>query len=167
MTEPRYHLAQANIARMVAPIDDPVMAGFVEQLEYINSVADRSPGFVWRLQTPDGDATAMRIFDDDRILFNMSVWTGIEPLYDYTYRSDHLGPLRNRKQWFDRIDGAHLVLWWVPAGHIPTVEEAKDRFERLNRDGPGPDAFTFTSAFSPDGSALDRGGRPDWAAGAN
>lgn len=158
----RHHVAQANIARMIAPLDDPVMAGFVEQLAYINAVADGSPGFVWRLETPEGDATAIRVFDDERILFNMSVWEDVESLYRYTYRSDHLSPLRDRRKWFERMDGAHLVLWWIPAGSLPTVEEARNRFERLNRNGPGPDAFTFARAFTPDGGPLERSESEEW-----
>jgi hypothetical protein len=162
MTDDRLHLAQANIGRMVAPLDDPAMAAFVDQLEYINSVADRSPGFVWRLQTEEGDATAVRAFEDDRILFNMSVWEDLESLYEYTYRSDHLGPLRDRRTWFERLERAHLVLWWVPAGHRPTVAEAKARFDRLDRDGPGPKAFTFKRAYTPDGQPIEGRSRPDW-----
>lgn len=158
-----YHLAQANIARAVAPLDDPAMAGFVEQLEYINSVADRSPGFIWRLQTPDGDATAIRVFDDDRIIFNMSVWSSVEALYRYTYRSDHLAPLRDRRKWFERLDRAHLVLWWIPAGHIPTIGEARARLDALDRGGPGREAFTLRRAFTPDGAPFDPKGSADWA----
>jgi hypothetical protein len=158
-----YHIAQANIARAIAPLDDPVMAGFVEQLDYINSVADRSPGFVWRLQTPEGDATAVRVFDDERIIFNMSVWTSIEALYAYTYRSDHLGPLRDGRNWFERMEGAHLALWWVPAGHVPTVEEAVERLDSLDRNGRSPEAFTLRRAFTPDGAPFNLKGSADWA----
>lgn len=162
MTCLHHHLAQANIARMIAPLDDPIMAGFVEQLAYINAVADRSPGFVWRLETPEGDATAIRAFDDERILFNMSVWEDVESLYRYTYRSDHLSPLRDRRKWFERMDGAHLVLWWVPAGHQPTVNEARDRIDVLNREGPGPAAFTFARTFDPNGKQIERKGTEEW-----
>ena len=116
---PAYHLAQLNIASTRAPLDDPIMKGFVDQLDYINAVADRSEGFVWRLQTEDGDATAIRAFDDDRIIVNMSVWESLEALHDYVHRSDHLGPLRDRKKWFTRIEGPSLVLWWIPAGDPP------------------------------------------------
>ena len=115
----QHHLAQLNIASTQAPLDDPIMKGFVDQLDYINAVADRSEGFVWRLQTEDGDATAIRAFDDDRIIVNMSVWESLEALHDYVYRSDHLGPLRDRKKWFTRIEGPSLVLWWIPAGDPP------------------------------------------------
>ena len=145
------HIAQANIARMVAPIDDPIMAGFVAQLADMNALAERSSGFVWRLQTEDGDATAIRAFDDDRILFNMSVWETIDALFDYTYRSAHAGPLKDRKQWFAPLPGPSLVLWWVAAGTTPTVDDAKRRLEMLDRNGPSADAFTFRERFEAPG----------------
>jgi hypothetical protein len=163
VNEHAYHIAQANIARAIAPLDDPIMAGFIDQLDYVNSVADRARGFVWRLQTPDGDATAIRAFEDERIIFNMSVWASIEALYEYTYRSDHIGPLRDRRRWFERMDRAHLVLWWVPAGHTPTIEQARERFNRLDRNGPTPEAFTLKHAFTPEGETFNPKDSADWA----
>ena len=157
-----FHLAQANIARMRAPREDPLMKPFYDQLEYINSVADRAPGFVWRLQGPEGDATAIRVFEDERILFNMSVWESVDALYDYVYRSDHLGPLRDRRNWFEKLDSPTVVLWWIPAGTPPTVEAARERFDRLNRDGPTPFAFTFKAMFAADGSLVQRDRDRDW-----
>ena len=144
----RWHLAQANIARMRGALDSPIMAGFVRQLAHINSVADASPGFVWRLQTEDGDATAIRAFDDERILFNMSVWESVEALHQYVYRSDHVGPLRDRSKWFERMEGPTSVLWWITAGHRPTVQEAKARLEQLARKGSTASAFTFANPFA-------------------
>ncbi len=154
MSSKRFWLAQANIARMRAPLTDPVMEGFVSQLEHINSLADQSPGFVWRLKTEQGDATAIRAFDDDRILFNMSVWHSFEALHRYVYRSQHAGPLRDRHQWFERLPGPILVLWWVEEGHFPTVEEAKDRLQLLRDKGPTERAFTFRQPFPPPGEGL-------------
>ena len=142
-----YHLAQANIALMRAPLDSPVMAGFVEQLEHINSVADQSGGFVWRLQTEDGDATAIRVFDNEKILFNMSVWESVEALFDYTYRGPHNQPFRQRGNWFEPHEGARLVLWWIQKDHTPTVEEAKEKFALLEKCGPTAQAFTFKQRF--------------------
>lgn len=147
------HLAQINIARMKASLDDPVMKGFVDQLEHINAVADRSPGFVWRLQTEEGDATALRVFEDPLMLVNMSVWESIDTLHAYVYRSEHIEPLRDRQQWFERMEGPHLALWWVPAGHIPSLEEAKAKLIQLGETGPSPDAFTFARAYTPAGLA--------------
>jgi lipoprotein signal peptidase len=149
-----YQLAQANIARVRAPLDDPSMQEFVAQLNAVNAVADRSTGFVWRLKTEAGDATGIRAYDDDRILFNMSVWESLEALHDYVYQSEHLRPLRARRQWFDPMPGPSLVLWWVPAGHVPSIEEAKARFALLEANGPCPDAFTFRQPFPPPGQAL-------------
>ncbi len=139
-------LAQVNIARMRAPLESETMAGFVARLDEINALADRSPGFVWRLQE-DGNATSLRPFDDDSILVNMSVWESVEALRDYVYGSAHVEVLRKRQDWFTRFESAYAVLWWIPAGHIPTVEEAKERLAHLDRHGPTPWAFTFKAPF--------------------
>lgn len=151
-----YHLAQINIGWMVAPLDDPVMAGFVAQLEVINAVADQSPGFVWRLQTEGGNATGINAYTDDRILINMSVWESVEALHQYTYRSQHAGVFRDRNKWFEPHDGPYLALWWIAAGHVPTAAEGKERLEMLRLHGPTPEAFTFKKHFpSPDERSPD------------
>lgn len=151
-----FQLVQANVALGKAPLSEPVMQGFVEQLEYINSVADRSPGFVWRLQTEDGDATSVQVFDDPLVILNMSVWETIEDLYDYVFRSDHRGPMKNRRAWFDRMDRPHSVMWWTPAGERPTVAEAEKRLNLLRDRGPTPAAFTFATLFDPHGAPMAR-----------
>ena len=143
----KYHLAQVNIARMKAPLDDPAMAEFVARIEEINAVADRSPGFVWRLQTSAGDATYLRPYEDDRILFNMSVWQTIEALREYVYRSGHAEVLRQKHQWSEPFTGAYLALWWVPDGHIPGIDEAKERLAYLDAHGPTQFAFNFRTIF--------------------
>lgn len=144
----RYHLAQVNIGRLRAPIGDPIMEGFQAQLDPINALADRSPGFVWRLQTDEGNATAIRPYaGDDRMAINMSVWESLESLRTFVYQTAHVGPLRDRKQWFEPIDGPILALWWIAAGHIPTVAEALERLEILKARGPSPEAFTFRQPF--------------------
>jgi hypothetical protein len=152
MTLSRFHLAQANVATMRAALEDPIMEGFRSQLDRINALADASPGFVWRLKTDAGNATDIRAYEDERVLFNMSVWESIEALHAYVYRSDHAGPLRERRQWFVPTAGPTIVLWWMPAGHLPTVEEAKQRFARLQSQGPSPEAFTFRTAYPPPGA---------------
>jgi hypothetical protein len=144
-----HHLAQVNIARMLAPINSPVMADFVAQLDAINALADGSPGFVWRLKGAGNDATSLRPFPDDYIIVNMSVWESIDALKAYVYRSDHVRVLRERAKWFDKMGEAHMVLWWVPAGHMPSVEEARDRLMQLRSQGETPAAFTFKSVFAP------------------
>src|SRR3712207_5874559 len=131
MTLASRHIAQVNIARMHAPLDDPIMAGFVARLAEINALADRSPGFVWRLQTEESDATYLRPYNDDRILFNLSVWETIEHLKEYVYRTAHGEVMRQRRQWFDKFSGIYMAVWWVKAGHIPSVVEAKQRLEYL------------------------------------
>jgi hypothetical protein len=147
------HIAQLNIGRMVADTEDPAVAEFMAALAPVNALAEASPGFVWRLQTADGNATAIRPFEDDRILVNMSVWESIEALAAFAYTGPHLDYLRRRLEWFERSSGRSTVLWWVAEGHIPTVEEAKARLELLERQGPTPEAFTFRQAFPPDDAA--------------
>ena len=142
-----YHLAQVNIAHMRAPLESALMAGFVARLDDINALADGSPGFVWRLQTPEGDATALRPWGDDHILVNMSVWEDLETLREYVYRSAHVEVMRRRREWFERFDGVYMAMWWVPRGHLPTVAEAKERVEHLRRHGPTEHAFTFKAPF--------------------
>lgn len=144
-----YQLAQVNIARMLAPLDDPLMAYFVAKLDEINALADNSSGFVWRLQANEGNATSVRAYEDERILFNMSVWTSLETYSEYVYRSAHREVMKMRRQWFERFDGLYTAIWWVPQGHIPTVEEAKERLEHLRTYGASAFAFTLKKPFSP------------------
>jgi hypothetical protein len=142
-----HHLAQVNIALPKEPLDAPLLTEFVEWLEPVNARADSAPGFVWRLQTEDGDATGIRAFGDDRLIVNMSVWESIQALATWVYRDrGHLAVVRRRREWFEKMD-TFMVLWWVPAGHHPTVTEAEDRLELLRREGPTPDAFTFRRRF--------------------
>ena len=154
------HIAQINIASMLAPIDDPLLAGFVAQLDTINALADHSPGFVWRLQSDSGNATHIAAYEDALILINMSVWESIAALRAYAYRSEHVEVFRQRRQWFRKPEGPHLALWWVPAGHIPTVEEGQSKLEILAQNGPTTEAFTFKSRFAaPDGYYIGRKGQ--------
>jgi Domain of unknown function (DUF3291) len=140
------HVAQVNIALAKAPIDAPLMAEFVARLDPVNAVADNFPGFVWRLQGEDGNATAIRAFGDDRVIVNMSVWESIDHVADFVYRSGHIDVMRRRREWFDRIR-LHMTLWWIPAGHLPSVAEAQQRLAHLREHGPTPYAFTFKRRF--------------------
>ena len=142
-----YHLAQVNIARMLAPLTDPLMAGFVAELDAINALADNSPGFLWRLQTPEGNATDIRPYEDDLILVNLSLWASLADLTTFVYKSRHRQVLQQRPQWFQRFNGPYVALWWVPSGHIPTVEEAKERLSYLSAHGETPYAFSFKKPF--------------------
>lgn len=145
-----HELAQLNIALMKEPLESPAMAGFVDNLERINALADRTPGFVWRLQSDDGDATSVRPLGE-LTLVNLSVWRDLESLNQFVYRSGHAGIMRRRKEWFERMGEAFVVLWWVPLGHRPTVEEAVAKLELLRTAGASPAAFTFRKAFGPPG----------------
>ena len=142
-----YHLAQINIARLIAPIDDPKIAEFVAQLEPINALADAEPGFVWRLKSESGNATDIAYNDDPFIIVNMSVWESVQALRDFAYRSDHLRVFRDRAKWFEKMDKPNYCLWWVPAGHVPTVAEGRERLEHYQRHGSTPYAFWFSQQF--------------------
>ncbi|HKE54929.1 MAG TPA: DUF3291 domain-containing protein [Actinomycetota bacterium] len=144
---PGWQVAQVNIARFKAPIDSPLIAGFVERLDPINALADDAPGFVWRLQTEEGNATSIHAFEDDLILVNMSVWESVEDLNAFVYRSPHFEVFRRRREWTEHMDRAYLALWWIHAGTIPTVEEGKRRLDLLIEHGPTSDAFTFKRTF--------------------
>lgn len=150
----KFQIAQVNIGRMKAPLEHEVMAGFVARLDEINALADRSEGFVWRLQGSGGNATYLRPYDDDRILFNLSVWESIEHLKNYVYRSAHAELIKERKQWFEHFEAAYMALWWIPAGHVPGVDEAKKRLEHFDAHGPSQFAFTFRSIHQPDEAFL-------------
>ena len=157
-----YHLAQCNSGRILAPLESELLKGFVDALDPINAVADATPGFVWRLQTDEGNATSIHAFDDDMLLMNMSVWDSLEALAEFTYRSAHRDILRGRHQWFERATEPYLVLWWIPAGTRPTVDDAVDRLALLPRIGPSPEAFTFRSPFpAPDATSDEQPPVPD------
>ena len=149
-TPAHYHLAQMNIGRLLAPLDDPRLADFAAGLVTLNALADATPGFVWRLQTEGGNATDYRPYpDDETILINMSVWTSLEALNNYVYRSDHAGAVRRRREWFKPFDGLFQALWWIPAGTLPSVADARERLAHLREHGPSPHAFTFREPFPP------------------
>jgi len=143
---PSYELAQLNIALMVAPLESPEMRDFVDNLDRVNQLAEAAPGFIWRLQTDDGDATAIRPFGQD-YLVNVSVWTDVESLRQFVYRSAHVEVMRRRKEWFQKMQDAYTVLWWVEAGHRPTAYEAKMTLQLLRERGATSRAFTFKQPF--------------------
>ena len=126
-----YLLAQVNIARMREPLDSPLLAGFVAALDPVNALADAAPGFVWRLQTEDGNATAVRSFEWDQagsagVLINMSVWESVETLAAFVYSDEHREVMKGRRTWFERMAVAHTALWWIPRGHVPTPRRPRN-----------------------------------------
>jgi hypothetical protein len=167
-----YALAQVNIGRLLAPLDSPQLADFVAALDPVNAIADAAPGFLWRLQTEDGNATALRAFEADAegadggILINMSVWESVEALGGYVYGDAHQAVLRRRREWFERMRDAFAALWWIPRGHVPTIPEAEDRVRHLRLHGPTPYAFTLRTHFPPpddaSGSVMPLYGPQDW-----
>ncbi|WP_433288822.1 DUF3291 domain-containing protein [Pseudonocardia sp. CA-142604] len=159
-----WEIAQVNIALPVVPLTEPELKWFVDALVPVNAVADAAPGFRWRMKTEDGDATAVRGFGDDRIIVNMTVWASLEALGDFVYRNPaHLAVLQRKREGFSRLGQAHQVLWWVPEGHRPTVQEAEERLAHLRERGPSAWAFTFRTPFpAPDAAQESLGGREDW-----
>ena len=143
-----FQLAQLNIARMRFPLESPEMADFVNNLDRINELADSSEGFVWRLQGDGNDATSLRPFDDDFIIVNMSVWDNLESLKNYVYKSAHTDIFRRRAEWFEKVQEAMVVNWWIPTGQIPTLTESKERLEHLRQNGSSEFAFSFREAFA-------------------
>jgi hypothetical protein len=153
----QYELAQVNIALAREPLDGPLLAGFVAALDPVNARADRAAGFVWRMQSDEGNATAVRGFgDDQKLIINLSVWGDLEALRQFVYQdAEHLRVMRRRREWFERLD-MYTVLWWVTRGHRPTVQEAEQRLELLRTSGPTRSAFTFRVSFDSPTSDTER-----------
>lgn len=145
---PACELAQLNVARPLAPLESPVMAEFMAALDRVNALAESSPGFLWRLQTDDGNATALRPMGEG-VIVNLSVWRDAASLSEFVHKSGHVEYLKRRREWFARIAEAYVVMWWVPTGHRPSVEEGVERLLRLRAEGPSPEAFTFRQLFAP------------------
>jgi hypothetical protein len=147
-----YHIAQYNIARLRAPLDAPPISDFVAAIDTLNNLADTSKGFVWRHQDENGNSTSVRVRDDPLILINFSVWEDIDSLFHYAYYSDHAAMFRRRREFFEETTEAYLVLWWIPAGHRPSIQEAEERLDHLRENGPSPFAFGFKSRYPPPAS---------------
>jgi hypothetical protein len=145
-----------NVARLVAPIDSPQLAGFVARLDEVNALAEGAPGFVWRLKDDvTNNATAVPMYDDDKIIVNLSVWVSIDALRAFTYSGAHLEVYKQRREWFSLMRDASMAMWWVPAGHVPGVAEARVRLAHLREHGPTPFAFPFGAPFPPPAEAAD------------
>ena len=144
----KYHLAQLNIGKILGPIDSPVMAEFVANLDPINSLAEKSPGFVWRLKDDSNNATSIKVYDDDFIIVNMSVWENVDALFQFVYQSQHTEYMKRRKEWFEKMPEMYIALWYVPSGHTPTIQEAVDRLNYLRKHGETPYAFSFRKRFT-------------------
>jgi hypothetical protein len=142
-----WHLAQVNVARFRRPTDDPENADFMNNLDRVNAIAEASPGFIWRLKGEGNNATDLQAFADPMVATNMSVWENVEALAAFAYRNmDHRSIMRRRREWFDEMK-VYMVLWWIPAGALPTLDDARSKLELLERLGPTADAFTFRQPF--------------------
>jgi hypothetical protein len=149
MSTNTWHLAQYNVAWLLAPLDDPKLDDFRADLDRINGIGDRSPGFVWRHKAADGNSTSVRVRNDPRILINFTVWESVDALFEYTFRSNHAVVYRRRTEWFAHLEEPWAVLWWIPAGHEPTVEEGEERLRYLTKHGASEHAFSFKQRFEP------------------
>ncbi len=147
-----WQLAQINIGKLLAPEGDPRVQPFFDALARVNAIADASPGFVWRLQSESGNATDFDVASDPLLLLNMSVWEDAESLFDFVYRSGHTPEMARRREYFHRFESAYQALWWVPAGHRPSIDEGLSRLWMLDRYGPTPQSFTFKVRFPQPGS---------------
>jgi hypothetical protein len=143
-----YYLAEVNIGRILGPMDSPVMEEFAANLNRINALAEGSEGFIWRLKDDSNNATSIPVTEDRFLILNLSVWRNIDDLFAYTYRTAHAEYVRRRAEWFERLKEMHMAFWYIPAGHIPTVEEAMDRIARIREQGPSPYAFNFKRRFT-------------------
>ena len=142
-----YHLAQVNIAKMLAPLNDPIMQDFINSVDKINAIADNAEGFIWRLQDEDKEDAAI-VFKDDSIVINMSVWENLDTLFNYTYKSGHIEVFKRKKEWFSKMKIMYMAFWYVLDGYKPTFLEAKERLDYLNKHGETPYAFSFKSKFT-------------------
>jgi hypothetical protein len=142
-----YHIAEVNVARALAPIDDPLMADFAAHLDEIYELAELSPGFIWRLRVEDVPPTSPGLLSDERLFGTVSVWTSLEALKEFVYSGDHAQVMRRRRKWFVPLKSSYIALWWVPVGHRPDLDEVKERLDYLRAYGPTPFAFSFTRTF--------------------
>ena len=143
-----WNLAQVNIARMRAPLDDPIMTDFVNNLDRINALAEQSEGFVWRLVDDTNNATSIKILNDDFLIVNMSVWKSMDDLFNFTYKTAHIEIFKRKKDWFTKLSDAHLACWYVPKSYVPSIADAEDRLTYMNLYGITPYSFTFKKSFS-------------------
>ena len=140
------HLAQINIGRFRYPTDDPRMAGFMDNLDRVNAIADKMPGFVWRLQDESGNATAIdgSVFGLDMAV-NMSVWETPEALERFVWQTVHKRFYNRKPDWFSTMTDQHFAMWWIEPGHVPTLEEAAAKLSYLRENGPSDEAFGWES----------------------
>jgi hypothetical protein len=149
-----FHLAELNIGRLLRPLEHADTDEFVRALDPINALAESSPGFVWRLTDDDGlSSSYVRLpgEDDPLLIVNYSIWEDLESLRHFMYRSGHSSYLRRRREWFERPPEESTVLWWVPAGTIPSLGEAYDRLRELRANGPAARAWSLAQPFDPPG----------------
>jgi hypothetical protein len=144
-----YQLAQINIARIKGvDINDPIMKEFVDNLDKVNALAENSEGFVWRLKDETNNATSLNPYNDEQVIINVSVWESIEALEHFVYKTFHTDFLKRRKEWFQTFGKAYTAMWWIPSGQFPTVQQAIDKLDHLQKNGASEIVFDFRKKFS-------------------
>ncbi|HET7502061.1 MAG TPA: DUF3291 domain-containing protein [Kofleriaceae bacterium] len=144
---PTWYIAQLNVSRPLAPLTSPRLADFVAQLDEINALAEAAPGFVWRLKSEAGNATDIQVAGDPELIVNLTVWRTVDELFEFVFRTGHTQVMVRRREWFERPTEPMVVLWWIAAGEVPTLDEAMARLRHLRAHGPTPHAFTFKQRY--------------------
>jgi Domain of unknown function (DUF3291) len=142
---PGTHLAQLNVARARFALDDPRIAEFMNALDRVNALAERSPGFVWRLKDDSGNATDIGVSGDPQVIANLTVWETPEQLEHFVWNTVHKRFYAKKGNWFAPMSTPHFVMWWMEAGRVPTLEEAMARLGHLTEYGPSDHAFGWES----------------------
>ncbi len=143
----KLHLAQVNIAKKLASLDDHIMQDFINNVDKMNTIADSSEGFIWRMKDEDKDLSA-QVFQDDSLVINISTWENLDTLFSYTYKSGHIEVFKRKKEWFSKMKMLHMAFWYIPEGYEPSFQDAKSRLDYLNTHGDSPFAFTFKNKFT-------------------
>ena len=151
-----HHLAQINIAKLIAPLEDPLIKEFRESIDFVNQVGSESPGFLWIYKADDGSSSSYEenLYEDPLIVVNYTLWENYESLHHFVFNTVHSYFLKNRKRWFSKLEQPHVAMWWVPAGTIPTIEDAKEKLAQLEKNGPGPEVFTMRKRYSATGEVV-------------
>jgi len=148
MTE--YQIAEINVARMRGVnINDPIMKEFVDNLDKVNALAESSKGFIWRLKDESNNATNLNPFNDEQVIINISVWQSIETLENFIYKTFHTEFLKRRKEWFQSYGKAYTAMWWTPKGQYPAIQEAIEKLDYYQKNGPSELVFDFRNKYLP------------------
>lgn len=142
-----HHLAELNIGRLLAPTDDPRVADFMNALDRVNGMGKRMPGFVWMMEGSGGPGTgntAAKLDGDPQFVSNLTVWENVETLENFVWNTVHRAFYERRQEWFEVLGKMHFVMWWVPVGHMPTLDEALAKLAQKQENGDSDQAFGWS-----------------------